>query len=359
MDLLHELRRKNFSIPSSLINAEFDMDNNIVYYLTHKRKEARLSEIRKALLEHRDWFSYGESAKLGKFLRRFITDDIQLISKIVNEIAADFNTKTFTFHTVKVNDAYSTKKFSCFVSPNSTLAKSCMNDDFRFLKHYAKIGAKALVARDQLGIVSRAVIWDSVSFSTSLIPPNTPLMDRVYSSNEITANILKNYAKEHGWVYKAMDNYSTPTQFVWEGKLVISSATIPDSSSVWGEIPYFDTFKFPNKEETLLSNTPTGHIKCYTRSKGGYYWYCPICASVSKPEERYPFHHEKGNIIGCYKCTRWSIITGKYYNRLSPLIPVISKYNPEESFIGADDSISDYPIRIDSTNTLWYLPHVE
>jgi len=303
---------------------------------------------------------YAQRMNLGRFFAKHTTATPEITKHIVEVFKGRVLSGELEFSESKIGNAYDTTKFSSRVTPNTTLAKSCMNNDFSYLRLYSKLDCVSIVGRlaGETGIVVRATLWNNVQFSVEESKEYfvAPLLDRVYSCSDVATKAMLEYAKANGWIYKKYNNYSSPRKFIKNGKELTCNASIKiDHTNIeWGGIPYFDTFKYLGAN--VLRNYPKPFDRySFTRSKGGYYEYCPQCGRVYRPEDGSRLLVDPKFGTYCTECGMFSVMTGKKHSPKTIRMDVVSRFSHGISWVPIGTQL---PSIKKEGDRYYFLPHM-
>lgn len=137
----------------------------------------------------------------------------------------------------------------CYQSSQGSLNGSCMkysecSDMIDILADNAEIIVAHSKLHDGL-IIGRALLWTTACGSK--------VMDRIYG-NETTIQAFKEFAKENNFIYKAYQTYSSPDEFIIDGKHETRKFIIKANPYDYEQLPYMDTFKYYNNNQKFLNN---------------------------------------------------------------------------------------------------------
>lgn len=163
------------------------------------------------------------------------------------------------------------------ISKNASqgLKRSCMNGERDIISFYKRNNVPVLCLLDEDGsLVGRAMLWNasvlhSINIKELPLEKEVVFMDRIYGDEDVIER-FKNYADEHGFVYKASQHYVNDGVFVYNGKLIEVCLT---TDIVKCEMyPYMDTLKYLDDEYDTLTTKPcgTGRDKVLDSNDGGY-----------------------------------------------------------------------------------------
>ena len=286
-NLLDRIRYKEYGRVSYL---DFGNDNdNISYIINNKFFE--LTDNNPENWREKVWSEKRTNLKIGKFIKMLYEDQYPVnqpkdvpapkprvdIESFVNMFKAERekNVNYTRFEIVNGDDIrkwYKQDNYSRFANSETPLGKSCMRyaESSKFLKMYSanKTIFSMLILKEDAGkLKGRALLWNLES------PKGRVFMDRIYTVNDYDIEIFKNYAKEHGWLYRFEQRFGWFNKIVdpvnntvFESKDLLLEVTLSKCPEIDYEFyPYLDTLSIYNKEKHILNNNgelrrKSGHI---------------------------------------------------------------------------------------------------
>lgn len=208
-----------------------------------------------------------QEIKIGRALRNILNRSLikytdNEIEQIHNHLVAQY-TFSATFEVVKGEQLKESYLYENYAANQGSLNQSCMkySECQDYLDFYTINPDKVslLVAKREGYIVGRALLWK---------PDNSEeiIMDRIYGS-DITIEAFKNYATEHGYVYKLFQNHSSSNDFVGNQKPYYEITMTMSTQA-----PYMDSFKYydhPYENTYITVNTKNGDY-ALTNTDGNY-----------------------------------------------------------------------------------------
>ena len=239
--------------------------------------------------------------KIGRLIARLLqisgdNPSSKEIEEFVNKYKSTYTIMKDKFRNFKLVSGEEIKR--CYLYKNyagraGTLGSSCMR--YEKCQNYFNIytenpkQVKLLVLTDPITtkVLGRALVWN-----TKLKDDNIVFMDRIYTYLDSDLGQFIEYAKEHGWPYKAIQNSSdeftmtAPSGNIYNPTLVVE---LEKTSTHW-QYPYMDTFKHLNAQnhkisnyqrECWLSTGRKGEIY-FLESQDGSNGYCENCNSTGR-----------------------------------------------------------------------------
>ena len=182
------------------------------------------------------------------------------VEEFVNRYKASRDTSNFEIVTGEtLRHWYHEKNYA---EGGSSLNGSCMKDDEcqPYMDIYVENpdDISLLILKDKNDpkkIRGRALVWNLY------LPSGRTFLDRIYTTQDSEVVLFKEYAKEHGWIYKVYQNadeggpwYDTKTNKETVEDLVVYSLNEPTSE----QYPYMDTMKFFDGQSISNSGQQVG-----------------------------------------------------------------------------------------------------
>jgi len=226
-------------------------DTSKISYLTQDRIEKICSSG-----SGDDLWSTGKryQCKPGSFLNKIFKDvsgkDVELFSTLWKSFTK--SSENFEFKVVKGDKIKKYYHFSSYKSEyDGSLGASCMKHDSSqyFLDIYIENDVELLVlVDDKKKLLGRALLWVTTD--------GTKVMDRVYTTDDSQwSNLFFDWADKNSHIYKTYQNWARTIQFSsnsdkeFEKKLEIKL-----KHSNFKYYPYLDTFKWLDKEKSVITN---------------------------------------------------------------------------------------------------------
>lgn len=197
---------------------------------------------------------YPPSGKPGEDIESFTT------------LYKSFRNETTTFELVSgldINYWYLEDNYSDEATDDDTiLGNSCMKYEScqEFIDFYSKNpdNVSLLILKDpddNTKIIGRSLVWKLD------IPENRIFMDRIYTVNYEDIQLFKNYAIEHGWLYKEKQSYEYHEILDPLNKVNKNVEMVVNNMSRNEYYPYMDTLQYYNSDVEILSNSITAFRK--------------------------------------------------------------------------------------------------
>jgi hypothetical protein len=216
------------------------------------------------------WNSGRTKIKIGRFVRKFLTDfsvsnfniDDNTIEGFVNLYKSYFSRDKSKLKVVSGEDILKYYLEDNYHLPNGmrsgTLWNSCMrqNERNKFMRIYAKnTNIKMLVYLEDDGKVrARALLWEGVKDHNDS-ETEYKFMDRIYYIYDHDVTFFKDWAKENGYLSKWEQNAKSELIFDVDGDPCRKSLYVVLDNSNFKYYPYLDTFKFYDKSKGRFSNS--------------------------------------------------------------------------------------------------------
>lgn len=162
-----------------------------------------------------------------------------------------------------------------------SLGSSCMKecDYFELYDQLAKHGKLTIAVMLDYSedMIARALIWHEVDGL------DQPLMDRIYSVNDVSEEAMKRYAIEKGYARKKYQSAREPAVTLPDGGDldVCLTVSIPFDLSECRYMPYVDTFHYAHSDKNELS----------THISGGGRWYPLNSTDGENPLDNCDYHY--------------------------------------------------------------------
>ncbi len=219
-----------------------------------------------------EWESGRIKIKIGRFIRKFLTDfsiqnfniNDQMIEKFVNLYKSYFSRDISKLKIVEGEEILKYYLEDNYHSLNGnrsgSLWNSCMRQRERnkFMKLYAKNSDKVKMLvffSDDDKVRARALIWEGVKDHKDSTK-EYKFMDRIYYYYDHDINFFKDWAKESGYLCKW--EQSAKTEMLFDdgtGSPVIKQLYVMLDEYNLPYYPYLDTFKFFNFDKGRFSNS--------------------------------------------------------------------------------------------------------
>ena len=219
-----------------------------------------------------EWESGRIKIKIGRFIRKFLTDfsiqnfniNDQMIEKFVNLYKSYFSRDISKLKIVEGEEILKYYLEDNYHSLNGNRAGSLWNSCMRqrernkFMKLYAKNSDKVKMLvffSDDDKVRARALIWEGVKDHKDSTK-EYKFMDRIYYYYDHDINFFKDWAKENGYLCKW--EQSAKTEMLFDdgtGSPVIKQLYVMLDEYNLPYYPYLDTFKFFNFNKGRFSNS--------------------------------------------------------------------------------------------------------
>ena len=184
------------------------------------------------------------------------------IEEFVNMYKSWFDRDNYTFKVVDGDEIAYWYNADNYSTPTvGTLWNSCMRyeDRLKYLDLYPKNGVKMLILLNSSNkLRGRALLWDKVSVSnssTTELPSEIKVMDRIYTIFDSDVNLFKRWAEDNGYVPKWHQNSKSHQIFDVKGVPVVANCSLKLDNFNLKYYPYLDTFPFFNKSGGVLYNS--------------------------------------------------------------------------------------------------------
>ncbi|MGL5574502.1 MAG: hypothetical protein ACRDCW_02990 [Sarcina sp.] len=193
---------------------------------------------------------YGTRTKIGRFLRKFFSEDI-ITTNVIEKLMSVASEGIYGFRIVEgeeIGELYNIENYAH--GDSGELGDSCMNDDdcIGFFGVYEE-NARMLVLfpKDSPNyIVGRAILWEDVNYSIK--NKKIKIMDRIYTSSTELDYLFKQWAVDNGFYYKVKPRGLVITNGV-ETLDITGNATVDIGYEQYRYYPYVDTFSGMRKRE--------------------------------------------------------------------------------------------------------------
>ena len=206
-----------------------------------------------------EWESGRIKIKIGRFIRKFLTDfsiqnfniNDQMIEKFVNLYKSYFSRDISKLKIVEGEEILKYYLEDNYHSLNGNRAGSLWNSCMRqrernkFMKLYAKNSDKVKMLvffSDDDKVRARALIWEGVKDHKDSTK-EYKFMDRIYYVYDHDINFFKDWAKENGYISKWEQSAKTELLFDIEGEVKRLQLYVNLDNSGLSYFPYLDTFK--------------------------------------------------------------------------------------------------------------------
>ena len=206
-----------------------------------------------------EWESGRVKIKIGRFIRKFLTDfsiqnfniNDQMIEKFVNLYKSYFSRDISKLKIVEGEEILKYYLEDNYHSLNGNRAGSLWNSCMRqrernkFMKLYAKNSDKVKMLvffSDDDKVRARALIWEGVKDHKDSTK-EYKFMDRIYYVYDHDINFFKDWAKENGYISKWEQSAKTELLFDIDGEVKRLQLYVNLDDSGLSYYPYLDTFK--------------------------------------------------------------------------------------------------------------------
>ena len=206
-----------------------------------------------------EWESGRIKIKIGRFIRKFLTDfsiqnfniNDQMIEKFVNLYKSYFSrdiSKLKIFEGEEILKYYLEDNYHSLNGNRAgSLWNSCMRQRERnkFMKLYAKNSDKVKMLvffSDDDKVRARALLWEGVKDHKDSTK-EYKFMDRIYYVYDHDINFFKDWAKENGYISKWEQSAKTELLFDIDGEVKRLQLYVNLDDSGLSYYPYLDTFK--------------------------------------------------------------------------------------------------------------------
>ena len=201
---------------------------------------------------------YAHMCKSGKLVKRLLPkiglSDVELFSSKIRAAAIIMAGDGFVEGT-DIKESYLSSNYFSYLG---TLGNSCMQHARcqDYMELYERNGVRILTLIRENLVAGRALLWDNVKFVG--IDEVKTFMDRVYTNNSQDEELFLQYARDHGYVFKAEQNYANKMDFIKyeNGEDVSFYSKITYGISYFNEdnCPYVDTLSYTNQDRDTLTN---------------------------------------------------------------------------------------------------------
>jgi len=243
---------------AEVTNIDIENDKGMVNYYTaskYKKKYEEGISIQKEITKVNRLVN-----KISEIKNQFKPSDIEQFG---NEFKAKLKKKNkmFVVYGKDIKKWYSGNKYVMDIG--GSLSKSCMRHvDSSFFDIYSEndkdngsfshIGMLILLD-DNDKLRARAIVW----FNSIRPEPGRIFMDRIYYTSESEITLFKDYAKEHGWLYKYQQVYGNPIYVdPKDGNKHGLALTFRLKQKKYKYYPYMDTMIFYTPKTGRISSRP-------------------------------------------------------------------------------------------------------
>ena len=212
---------------------------------------------------------YRVPLKIGRFVNKFFKKEAKIIFCIqdqdveifVNLFKSYFDRDTTNFKVISGDEIPHWYLENNYFRPNGckhgTLWNSCMRHGFKnsFMRFYSQNPdqVKMLINVDEHGkLKTRALLWDNITDGKGNV---YKVMDRIYSVYDYEISSFKQWASDHGYIYKLEQSAKSELQFVTQNGVEILHLSTQLQNWTGCLYPYVDTFKYLNYRRGILSNS--------------------------------------------------------------------------------------------------------
>lgn len=216
-----------------------------------------------------DNVKYRVPLKIGRFISKFFRKEAKIVFCIqdvdveifVNLFKSYFDRDTSNFKVISGPEILHWYLENNYFTPNGfkhgTLWNSCMRYSYKnsFMKFYSENPnqVKMLINVDENGkLRTRALLWDDVQDEQG---NSYKVMDRIYSVYDYEVSSFKQWASDHGYIYKKEQSAKSERLFVTKNGLENLDLKIKLGKWQNTMYPYIDTFKFLNYRRGIISNS--------------------------------------------------------------------------------------------------------
>ena len=206
-----------------------------------------------------EWESGRVKIKIGRFIRKFLTDfsiqnfniNDQMIEKFVNLYKSYFSRDISKLKIVEGEEILKYYLEDNYHSLNGNRAGSLWNSCMRqrernkFMKLYSKNKDKVKLLvffSDDDKVRARALLWEGVKDHKDSTK-EYKFMDRIYYVYDHDINFFKDWAKENGYISKWEQSAKTELLFDIDGEVKRLQLYVNLDDSGLSYYPYLDTFK--------------------------------------------------------------------------------------------------------------------
>lgn len=335
--------------PSSYTFIDDNLDGETIQYTESERAIELVNKIYKhsdpqkylSLMSNPEpdsqfWMSNRVDVKVGRFVRRFLTDnftDLQ-VEDFVNKWKSSFKVEgeKFEFRTGNgIIEAYDTKNYHGEEGYNP-LWNSCMNDRTDLVDFYLYVKDLEMVVLldSENKIMGRALLWTDTE--------SRKFLDRVYYINDKDYYKFINLAKENGWYYKKR-NISGGSTWILNGqeqkiqaKVKFPTDAFSEFHDQWQEpkFPYVDSFYFLSEEGFLMNYEPSGSYYVLNDTDGQYEYYSgvyDVYGNRVEDEDDYIFSKTQNGLVSLYNSEHVE------YEGFDDYIDISYLENPQNGFV--------------------------
>lgn len=201
---------------------------------------------------------------------------------------------------------------------------SCMRGNGKYFKNFEDAGSLLCYKDDEF--TGRAIIWHK-EYLEGLPEDCQGFMDRIYpSQNHKVVAVFKEYAKNHGLMYKQAQNYDNREVFVFKDRnLNLGLDLRPPKAGSSDYYPYMDTFRYSEDLRTF-NNYKGDYEMCETTGNHSEQCRCENCGdSISEDDARYCGDH-----CYCEDC---------FYNEHEYCTHCGEAYERDDTYRTADDYV--------------------
>jgi hypothetical protein len=257
---LLEIIKNESHVASLLLKGEFnqtDLVEDHVDYISLSSDNKKISYMTVDKMKRTEIDNYWAKTnrtmvKPGRFVSKLFKDisnrDVETFSTLFLSV---INGRQLNFKVVKGDEIRSYYHYSTYNDNAGSLGSSCMKHDScsEFFELYTKNDniSMLILLDDSDYLLGRAILWEDLK-----------IMDRVYSvSDEKHLFHFKQYATEHGYLYKTHQNYLNTVTFenLKTDKQFLKLSTKLNIHNL-DKYPYMDTFKFLGSDGELYNYPP-------------------------------------------------------------------------------------------------------
>lgn len=242
-----------------------------------------------------------QSTKIGRLLRALlIKKGVEVNDKAIEDFVNAFKiahnkmfsdsekTKFELFHGDVIAEWYNESKY--YMRPDGkthsiSLYNSCMrydncSDFFTIYTKTPNVYLLALIDTESNKLMARAIIWKDIK---DFDDESYTFMDRVYSIDDETQNMMIDYAKTQGWVYKTEQSYTSQSFHTVDGSIRKLRFNIDLPKDIdWIEVkkPYMDTIKYLCSDGDgyyLTNDSSISHTQMWNETNGSPNSICDRC----------------------------------------------------------------------------------
>lgn len=197
-----------------------------------------------------------DKIKIGRLVKKIDKDSTSHeIESFINAYKAVYIGKTVQPKVIKGEELRKSFLAENLLAETNDFSENCMRFDYCqpyldiYVKNKDRVSAVVLKDDDNK-ILARALLWAT--------DQNEIVMDRIYAVEPSWKNLLKNWANEKGYYYRAKDD-SKPmnaTLFMYNGNMITEKFSISLENYDLQNYPFLDTFCYMDNEGTLYNYIP-------------------------------------------------------------------------------------------------------